>query len=413
MEIGEADSNLEDLQKRVNKTESAIEKSTAVANAIGTEAFSGPEKYIPPKEGEPDYLKKLIATTLESSKVKDALMHDTLPSLRALHENLKRSIERRQALLSDAAEYQMNLNQLREYQEKGSLTNENVIGLVEQALARIQEELGEKLDLEKKESPQEPTQPAPAKPELTRKSQHSPIDERGLRLLEHVVAGSDLDSLKSVLNEGRRLPITRDGADKLINGVFTKLFHRVHDGEATPEEEALWKKIAQSNPQIDPVLAKEDFHAEIRRYLDFGPKQPETPKQEASPKPERRVQKPAQKAKKERTPPKPFNAYELVDQTIERIKAKNGFFNMYQTFKPNPANEYFGFNSEDSDWLQDEGIIKLDDANDHHKLFSFEDGLTVALLKNKMLSPQQREEIQLAILDRVEQWKKDNPPSAK
>ena len=93
------------------------------------------------KTGSSEWQLLDIATTISSSEINKAIREKTLPKLAELHASLKSEIQRRQFLLEEAAELQMNLNHLKEYEEGGYLTNQGVIGLVETALFKINSEL--------------------------------------------------------------------------------------------------------------------------------------------------------------------------------------------------------------------------------------------------------------------------------
>lgn len=407
---GQTPPEIAQLQERADKFATAATKLEHISATIGTPDFQGPEKYIPPTPDHPNYLKELIATTLASSRVNDAILHRSLPALEELQRSLKEKIADRQQLLSDAAEYTMNLHELRELEGKGALTNQSVIGMVEEALRKIDEELHPSVltsaDQPEKNPPEHAVAPpveTPHKSSETQILQEPGIDSSKLHALQLIANGGTIEGVLDALNQTARYPFSETDAERLINALFTKLYSKITEGDASAAEVDTWSFIRGATTANGSRQMRNEFREKIYDFFHPEEFQPTA----ATPKPT--------PITRERAPKREFDALVIVDAEIAKYIAKNRVIDMRQRFKPNAANEAFGFHSDDSDRLQHDGTLKLEpSSNDHHMMFTFADGLTTAILKNKKWNRQQREEIMLAILQRVDEWEKEHPlPSAK
>lgn len=399
----------EQLQARANKFIPAFGKIEKIIATIGTTEFQGPEKYSPPKEDHPEYLKELIKTTIASSEVKRKLARQTLPALEQMYNSLQGEITQRQHLLQEAAEYKMDLYQLREFEREGYLTNTNVIGLVEDALQKIDEELHRSSpvpDIAQKDG------------NIQKKEQETPQDKQkedsdalrpdGIRKLQSIFDNVDIDTFSQIINEGRQQQYTSEHAARLLNGIFTKLYWRVFDGKANEQEKELWNKIGKRSGKMQLLDIRDDFHSEIERYIKEGPRKEPPPTPTEDPKSPIRLEKRVQGSHEK----KQIDPSILIQRVLRRITERGAKVGMNQHFNPVQAYEVFGITQDSVRDSVEKGYVAPEkrEGNDYHPAFTLPEGIQLAVIRKfKGATREQIEELPVLIELELEKWIKEHP----
>jgi hypothetical protein len=229
----------------------------------------------------------------------------------------------------------MNLQELRELQGEEVLTNQSVIGMIENALTNIDEELHSQPNIVPKtpgtlssrhgttsvsnEQPVSPTnETAPRPPDA--------IETSKLAILRQIADGHPLPELMEELNRKNNRPFTQERAEHLFHNIFTKLYGRVTRGEADEEEVRTWHDINGRVPALGVKEIRDDFRDYMSKYFHGGNNQ--------IPRPERRTREPHEK--------KPIDPHELIKSVLNRIEKHGIKIGSAQHFIPRAAFEIFG-----------------------------------------------------------------------
>ena len=394
-----------ELQTKSARVEGIIAKKQTVAATIGTPEFQGPERYIPPPPEHPNYLKELVATTLASSRVRNVIEHRSLPALEQIHRSLQEEITHRQQLLSDAAEYTMNLHELRELDNKGVLTNQSVIGMVEEALRKIDEELHSQPVLAQRTPGNANIPPAfsPASnPETVARGVERParapeaIEEDKLSVLRQLADGLPLPQLLDELSKDSVRRFTDERAERLLHGIFTKLYGRVTRGEADEEEVRTWQDISGRVPSLEAIQIRDDFRDYMARYFHAA--------SPAAPRAERRKPEPREK--------KPIDPSALIHQVLERVTGRGTKLNMNQRFNPPQVKEVFGAHRQRDEIAVEKDLVrpKKREGNDYHASYSLVEAIQMAVIpRYSGATRDQLEELPILIELELEKWAKEHP----
>ncbi len=387
-----------------------------MAGTIGTPEFSGDKKFTPPPPEHPDYLKELVKTAIASSTVRRELERKTLPALREMHASVQGEISHRMQLLEDAAEYQMGLSQLKEFEQEGFLTDKSVICLVEEALKKIDEELHPKNNAADISEPSETHNTTtehneghliiPFEENRHAKEDPEALHKDTLDRLEAIVDNVDMDTFSQLLNQGRNHPLAPDQAVQRLNGMFTRLYWRIFDGKANEQEKALWDKISTFSPSPLLLDTRNSFHREIERYIRRGPRT-EGNEEAAS-----NIAKPSRRAKETRTEKKPVDPSVLIQQVLERVTGRGAKLNMNQRFNPLQVKEVFGAHRKKDELAVEKDVVRPQkrEGNDYHASYTLVEAIQMAVIPRYTgATKDQLEDLPVLIELELEKWAKDHP----
>lgn len=409
-EQSDASAELTHLQNRSDKFSNAIEKVQNVASTVGTTEFQGPQKYRAPSPDHPDYLKELIKTTLTSSEVNKKLHEKTLPALEEMYSNLQAEIEKRQHLLSEAANLQIALSQLAEYESEGYLTNPDVVQLVKNSLQKINEELYPPVQPKEEiitpslnTEVANPFEEKSSVSEPIKAEQNQSIEPEKLQALQIIAHGGSIEDVLHALNlTATGKPFSEEDAEKYLTSLFAKLYFNIIDGSSHINEVDTWKVIRDATISERNGQKRNEFRDMIYDFFH-----PEMPKRDQDiPKKQNGN---GQRGHKERQIVDP---HDLIKQVLQRVVSHGTRVGTNQHFNPIQVYEIFGVTQESARDSLEKGYVSplKRESRDHHPAYTLTEAIQLAVIKKyKGATREQIEELPLLIELEVEQWMKDHP----